>query len=576
MNKETYFQRWRRCLPCIALLLFMYVIFGSMEVYLGNIKDFPMTVWETLLPLGLLFLVGTVIIPPVVALFKGLPWRVLTGLISGAALCSYLQNLCMNKDTGLLGDDEINWSKYGNYGTINLAVWIALLLAVIILAVLLKDRWGKVSAWVCSGLLAIQAVALAVMMITVPSTGSNDPAKRYMLDGKDQYTVSAKKNTIVFVLDYFANSYYDEVIDEYPEAEEYFNDFTYYSNCDPVYIGTFPSMTHMLTGYAYDPSSKIDDWFQAAWDSDSADVFYKQLAENNTLLRLYTGSGKNMGLKYAEGKVSNLLNGEKLAGARTINNTNLIRKMLSLATYRYFPHAYKQYFVVSTSDFASILSYAGLGDAKVRDSSKYYRALCSGGLKVNEEDSNLLIVQHLRGAHAPYHLDSTGKWRSKASLEETCVANLKIVKEYLTQLKDLGLYDDATIIITADHGDKANNMQVIYFLKQPGEKHDRMQSNEAPISHEDFLGTLLQLMGCHADGYDFSTIFDFTEDDERERTVMVNSMDKNYPAVPKYGSFSQGTHTSVYYYTYEGNLRDLRKQIKRGPTKIVPLAESFN
>ena len=156
------------------------------------------------------------------------------------------------------------------------------------------------------------------------------------------------------------------------------------------------------------------------------------------------------------------------------------------------------------------------------------------------------------------------------------LAQTQGLKEYLTQLKELGLYDDASIIITADHGDKENNMQVIYFIKQPGETHEKMQSSEAPISHDDFPGTLLQLMGCAADDYDFTTIFDFTEDDERERTVMVNTMDKNYPKVPKYGSFSNGTHTAVNYYTYEGNLKDLRKQIKRGPTKTVPLAESFN
>ena len=576
MNKDSYSRRWRQSIPCVALLLFMYTVFGSMEVYLGNIKDFPMNLWETLLPLAAVFLAGLVIIPLIVALPKGLPWRLLTGLISGAAFCSYLQNLFLNKDTGLLGDDEVDWSRFGNYGTINLIMWAVAILAVLIVAVLLKDKWGKVSAWLCSALLAVQAVALAVMIITAPSADTTDLTKRFILNGNDQYTVSARKNTIVFVLDYYANTYYDRVIKEYPEATEYFNDFTYYSNCDPVYIGTFPSMTHMLTGYEYDPGSRIDDWFDSAWNSDSAEAFYQCLEEEDTQLRLYTTSGKNLGLKYASGKVSNLLDGELLADTRTINRSKLIQKMMSLAAYRYFPHEFKQYVMVSTGDFTSILSYAGMGDTKVRNSAEFYKALKSGKLTVDENIGNLLIIQHLRGTHAPYNLDSEGRRRPGSSLEETGVANLKIVKEYLAQLKELGLYDDANIIITSDHGDKENNMQVIYFIKQPGEKHDKMKKNAAPISHDDFPGTLLQLMGRNAGEYQFSTIFDFTEDDERERTVMVNTMDKNYPKVPKYGSFSNGTHTAVNYYTYEGNLKDLRKQIKRGPTKTVPLAESFN
>ncbi len=576
MNKDSYLQRWRQSIPCVALLLFMYTVFGSMEVYLGNIKDFPTTLWETLLPLAAVFLIGLAVIPPIVAIPKGLPWRLLTGLISGAALCSYLQNLFLNKDAGLLGDDEVNWSQFGNYGTVNLIMWAAAILVILLLAVLLKNKWGKVSVWVCSALLAVQAVALAVMLVTGPSADTTDLTNRYILNGNDQYTVSAKKNTIVFVLDYYANTYYDQVIEEYPEAAEYFNDFTYYSNCDPVYIGTFPSMTHMLTGYEYDPGSKIDDWFDSAWNSDSAKAFYQCLEEEDTQLRLYTTSAKNLGLKYAAGKVSNLLDSALLADVRSINRPKLVRGMMKLAAYRYFPHEFKKHVMVYAGDFSSVLTYTGMGDTKVRNSSRYYKALKSKKLKVDTEIGNLLIVEHLRGTHAPYRLDSEGRWKARASLVETGVANLKIVKEYLDQLKELGLYEDASIIITADHGDKENNMQVIYFIKQPGETYEKMKKSKAPISHDDFPGTLLHLIGRNAGEYNFSTIFDFTEDDERERTVMVNSMDKKYPKVPKYGSFSTGTHTCVNYYTYEGNLRDLRKRIKRGPTKTVPLAESLN
>ena len=41
-------------------------------------------------------------------------------------------------------------------------------------------------------------------------------------------------------------------------------------------------------------------------------------------------------------------------------------------------------------------------------------------------------------------------------------------------------------------------------------------------------------------------------------------------------SASDGTHTVMYAYTYEGDRKDLRKQIRRGPTEILPLTESFN
>ena len=51
---------------------------------------------------------------------------------------------------------------------------------------------------------------------------------------------------------------------------------------------------------------------------------------------------------------------------------------------------------------------------------------------------------------------------------------MTIMEAYLNELKRLGVYDDATIIITADHGgDWKEEMQIIYFIKQPGEVHER-------------------------------------------------------------------------------------------------------
>ena len=75
---------------------------------------------------------------------------------------------------------------------------------------------------------------------------------------------------------------------------------------------------------------------------------------------------------------------------------------------------------------------------------------------------------------------------------------------------------------------------------------------------------------------DLPSIYDFSEGEMRERTVMRNYIDPKYPAVPKYHSTAQGTHTVMYAYTYTGDRRDLRKQFRRGPTDILPLTESFN
>ena len=149
-----------------------------------------------------------------------------------------------------------------------------------------------------------------------------------------------------------------------------------------------------------------------------------------------------------------------------------------------------------------------------------------------------------------------------------------MVAAYLDELKAQGLYDSSTIIITSDHGDKENSMQVLYFIKEAGVTREKMAVSSAPITHIEFQGTILKSIGADTNGR--TTIYDFTDGEKRVRTVMRNYIDTSYPYVPKYHSTAQGTHTVMYVYSYQGDRKALRKQVRRGPTEILPLTESFN
>ena len=55
-----------------------------------------------------------------------------------------------------------------------------------------------------------------------------------------------------------------------------------------------------------------------------------------------------------------------------------------------------------------------------------------------------------------------------------------VMEEYINQLKQLGVYDDATIIITADHG-RASDSQVIFYIKEAGDEHEITPVTNAPF-----------------------------------------------------------------------------------------------
>ncbi|MDE6983733.1 MAG: LTA synthase family protein, partial [Lachnospiraceae bacterium] len=129
----------------------------------------------------------------------------------------------------------------------------------------------------------------------------------------------------------------------------------------------------------------------------------------------------------------------------------------------------------------------------------------------------------MRGPHSPFYLtedlqcEPTGR---TATMESQGKGSLKIVYEYIGQLKTLGQYDDATIIITADHGqgnilntEKYNGQpdktsRTLFLIKQPGEHHKSMVINEAEVSQSELIPTILSGFGLdYADyGRTFSEI----------------------------------------------------------------------
>ena len=561
--------------PCF-LLCFMFLIWGPMEVYLSNLSDFSFSFWRAMLPLSLCAAAVSFAAAFLIGLTRRRIYRLLTGLIAGFTLACYIQLMFLNLDIGILTGEKVNWDAYGSHGAVNLLIFSGIVLVVIIAAQVFRRMWRRVLPFVCTALFAVQFTTFCVLYVRSIPLQNRAKAIDYVLSGTEQLTVAPDGNVLVFVLDNYPNTYFEQALKAFPEAAEPFSDFTYYSNCDPTYLATFPSMTHLMTGYPYDAAATIDDWFKSAWNSDSANSFYALIKSAGYTTRLYTSSAQYMGLMYAADKIDNLVDLSQIKGEVVFDDALLIETMLKMSCYRYLPHQFKRYFTLRTGDFRSIQRTASDTLGTVYNKTGYASHLRASGLTVGAPGEKLLMIEHLGGTHMPYIMNEQGVYVADATRVQTAAGNLAVIRDYMAQLRALGLYDDATIIVTSDHGEKETDMQALYLIKEPGAKHDRMIKNDAPISHTDFLGTLLANMGIKDETVPRTAIYDFDGNDERVRTVMRNYIDRNYPRVGKYNSTVLGTHTVMYEYSYEGNRRDLVKQVHRGPTGILPLRESFN
>ena len=83
---------------------------------------------------------------------------------------------------------------------------------------------------------------------------------------------------------------------------------------------------------------------------------------------------------------------------------------------------------------------------------------------------------------------------------------MKIVYEYLDQLRALGLYESSTIIVMADHGipeDEDLTLPVLsaLFVKPAGSYGTPLAINMAQVSHSQFPGMILESLLGDSMGY---------------------------------------------------------------------------
>ena len=554
----NYGERLRYTMLIVLMPIISYVILGPLEIYFGNEKDFAFSYgdffWLLLLIAIAVWAIGSLLV-------AALPEKlcvITNAVILGIAIASYIQNMFMNVKLSEADGSPMNWNELKSFTIINLIVWIVILALVICGSVFLKKYWTKISMGAAAFFSLIQVVA--VISLVLPAMTEHKESGNLQMATDERFQVAKENNIIIFVLDTFGNMQYEEALKKYPEIAEDLSDFTFYNNADCHYYCTFPSMTHMLTGNEFDFNATSEGWMQTAWTSERAVNFYQTLHDDEYTVNLYSATPG-----YVYGDLENLYGKiDNVRGVDTIVKKGiLVKRICKMSIYKYVPYIVKPYFEVLSKEFDSVVEYAE-GDSCTDDNGEFYQLLLNNPLEISNDMKNAVIIQHIFGTHQPYTLNQNAEIVEEAERIDTIKGLSVILNEYMQQLKDIGMYDDATIIITADHGAwYGGDTQPIFFIKQSGETHEALAVNEAPISLDDMQATILSLAGEDYSAYGTS-IFDWNADDARESTVYMRGNDEQYPEV-------QGSSFNVYYqYTYVGKRNNLNERVEQGPDDIVP------
>lgn len=196
--------------------------------------------------------------------------------------------------------------------------------------------------------------------------------------------------------------------------------------------------------------------------------------------------------------------------------------------YRIMPYFVKDYYryTEDTINDLVISDKVWKQEQYEMDDADIKERLDQSGLTINDDRKAFRFI-HMFGAHPPYSMDREGNrvGESKDLSIDQYMGSMQIVYNYLEELRRLGLYENATIIITADHGDNFENgavlpekVNIILYVKPKGSAEEPLRYSEAYASQCDLLPTLAGEVGIAAeDGQGIDLLSSEAYNQERER-----------------------------------------------------------
>lgn len=547
--------RWA---PRFALSL---VVWGCLIYSLGVVTPLSMVAnsldsfifgLNAVAPALLVFAAGVWIVFSILtSLIKGRAFTVASAIIGALSVAVFIQGTFMNTGLPVADGTEVIWKDHFSITLVTSLVWIGLIAGAVV--------WGLFNARSLKTAVVILSIVLVGLQSAVlisslqqasgdlDNMGASDSlwTGRPIATTENRDTVSYKNNVVMFVLDTVDNGYFDEVVNRYPDIINNYTGFTHYANCSGMMIPTRYAMADLITGrYLTDEdefgTEVINSWFE---DENLVDA----MKDTGYSVDIYS-SDIPIGISSLAERVDNI-------HALTIKSKfwPTISSLWKMSLYRSLPWVLKPPFWFYSGDIAgNIMGSSITGQPFVLDDAKYLEDLKNDGLTFaqNEDATSKGTYKliHMMGSHYPITLSDQGKRVSESQTDAVAQTRgaLLAVEQYISELKRLNIYDETTIVITADHGywylaDEINGPTSPFLLVKPAE--DAVQAAEplktswAPVSQRDLAATLLKAMG-DPNYYEWGVPVDeVPEDEPRTRyydATSVSTPDFDYYAIKEW------------------------------------------
>ncbi len=495
-------------------LAFTLCIYAPLELYLSNHNEF----WFSLsLFYWIPLFFGAIAALAAIILGYNLKGRLailFEALLFSLGMSSYIQGNFLNLNIGVMNGADVEWAKYQSNFVINAIIWIAIFLIVFTVACKATPHFKKFSFYISTLFTLTQLVSLAALLIPYISSENPSPKASMFVSDRGLYELGEEENIVIFLLDMFDDNYFKSILETEPDIKTELDGFTYFSNFTGSYSTTVFSLAHLSTGKYFHNEAAASAW---ANEVSNGRIYFDELIDNDYQLNVYT----NLPLCFPNRVLENVENYE-YAPWEISNKLHFTYDIYQLVMCKYFPNAIKPYIWMTGNEFNYWRQYksdykAYNGD---NDNVLFYHNLLQNEISVQGSPKQYKFI-HLMGSHYPYDVDENANpvnSDDNVTGAECARGVLRIVNNYLENMKQLNCYDNTSIVIMADHGyywDGVLSNPV--FLVKPKASHGTLEINTAPTCQGDFAPTILDLTDLNADSTYGKSVFDIPEGSQRER-----------------------------------------------------------
>ena len=448
----------------------MLCVFAPVDFYFANSEEY----WFS--PVQLLAVCGTVF--AAVFLLMSLLSAALVRIRSSRFILAaaffififlYIQGNIIPRNYGVLNGKAINWRQYTGYAAASIIAAAVCVSASILVCVKFRKRILKI--------VKLGSVYLLIILIgttAVTAAGNTAALKKrntQIVTTKDEFVLSENRNIVVFLLDTFDAGYFSAMLEkDYGRYASLFEDFTFYPDCVGAYPTTKAAVPYILTGTWYENRQPFAGYYQEALEGNPV---YTAFSGNGYVLDVYTKSN-------CLSAVSSEYYNNVIPGEYSISDpAGFAGAVYRMVAFNYMPHQLKRFFWTDSESFAAFRKTDRTYTAFSTDVIKYARRLNKQGITTDRE-GNRFKFYHLLGVHSPYTFGEKLKTDKKKTFTvyDEAEGNFTVIRRFIRQLKNNGLYDSSTIIVMADHGELDLAQNPLFMIKNAGESHAFAVSDE--------------------------------------------------------------------------------------------------